>query len=75
MASTQTKPWYMSKGIWGGVLAAIVGFLGLFGFVFPPEFVEAMSTDVVATVTAGVALTGGVLAIIGRLKAVKKVGK
>lgn len=70
-----SKPWYLSKAIWGGVMAAIVGALGLLGFVFPEGFVDAMSGDLVATVTAGVALVGGVLAIIGRVKAVTRIGK
>lgn len=70
-----TKPWYLSKTIWGGVLAALVGALGLFGLGFPADFVSGVTDDVVRSIEAGVALVGGALAIWGRVKAVTKVGK
>ena len=75
IAKTDSKPWYLSKGVWGGVIASVVGLLGMMGLVFPAQFAELLAADVVTTAEAVVVAMAGVLAIVGRLKAVKKIGK
>ena len=69
------KSWYRSKGVWGGILAGIVGVLGLIGLAVPADFVEVVSDKIVVCIEAGIALVGGALAIYGRVKAVEKIGK
>ena len=65
------KSWWASKTVWGGVIALLAGILGLFGYQLLPD-------DQTALVDGGVslaALVGGLIAIWGRVKASKTVGK
>ena len=56
------KPWYESRAVWGGVVAALAGVAALFGLQLDePALVEAL--------TAVGGLVGGALAIYGRVKA------
>ena len=59
-----------SKTFWGGVIALLAGILGLFGYTLAPDDQAAL----VETVAAVAASIGGVIAIIGRIKASKKIG-
>lgn len=60
-----TKAWYMSKGVWGGIIAGIAGVAGVLGHSVAPGIVEALPDAIVAFVAA----VGGLLAAYGRLKA------
>ena len=64
-----TKKWWESRGIWGGVAAAIVGLGGILGWTFA-EGDAATMTDLIMGIVAGV---GGLLAIWGRRDADKKI--
>ncbi len=67
-----TKPWYQSKSLWGAVVAAIAGALGLIaGIDVSAEDMERT----VSLVTAAAAAIGGIVAIVGRVMASKKLTK
>ncbi len=61
-----TKPWWKSKGVIGGLVAVIAGLAGLFGV----DVDQPVLTDIILQVGAAI---GGVLAVIGRIKAEKPV--
>lgn len=61
----ETKPWYESKGMWGGIISLIAGLLGIFGIPMLPEIMESF-TEVFTALAAAV---GGVLAVYGRWRA------
>lgn len=65
MPFDSSKPWWQSKTVWGGLIALAAAIAGAFGYVVDPD-VQAELVDYVLAVATGV---GGVLAIIGRLKA------
>ena len=61
------KSLFASKTFWGGVIAVLAGVLGFFGY-------ELGGPDQAALIEAGSAIAasvGGVIAIIGRIKASK----
>ena len=69
MAETiETKPWYLSKGLMGSIIAALPTALGILGFKLDPSFGEAVN----ALIVAGTTLGGAALSFWGRLTAVKK---
>lgn len=66
-----TKPWWQSKGILGSFAVLISVALSAFGFEIDTlEGFEEGLTETLVTLTT---LVGGVLALIGRVKATKKV--
>lgn len=71
----ETKPWYLSKTVLGGVIAAGAGVAGLFGINLDALTQAELLAHLDMIVTAGSALVGGVLAIYGRLKATKSISK
>lgn len=71
----EEKPWYLSKAIWGGVLAALAGLFQLFGAQFAPEDLNALNANAGILVDQGpaiIAAFGGILAVIGRVTARKR---
>ncbi len=66
-----SKPWYASKGIWGGVIAVLAAVLGAFGYTVGPEDMQQLSV-IGASIGGSI---GGVIGVIGRVKATKTVGK
>lgn len=64
------KPWWASKTIWGGIVAAAAAVLGILGVTVSPED-QAQLVDTITLVAAGI---GGVVAIIGRLTAKQQIG-
>lgn len=62
---TETKHWWASKAVWGGVLAILAGLLGYFGYSVSAEDQETLALTL-ASIGSGV---GGVLAIYGRIRA------
>lgn len=67
---TQTKPWYASKGVWGGLIGVASPILAYLGYAIAPEDADAL---VAGLTTIGGAL-GGVLAIVGRVGATTQIG-
>ena len=68
-----TKPWYASKAVIGGVLAAVAGIAAMIGYQFSAPAVEQTTNDTLLIVESIVAIIGGALAIWGRIKATKKI--
>lgn len=64
-----SKDWWKSKGVIGGVVAAVCGIAGLFGVVVAPEDAEIIVTSVTAIGGA----IGGIIAAVGRIKATKNI--
>jgi multidrug efflux pump subunit AcrA (membrane-fusion protein) len=60
-----------SKTIWGGIIALAAGIAGLFGYSVHP----ADQATIVEVGTALASAVGGGLAVVGRIKATKKIGK
>jgi hypothetical protein len=69
MIMNDVKPWYMSKGVWGGLIAMLAAILGDFGYALGADDQVALA-DIALSI--GGAL-GGLLAIYGRVKASKGV--
>ena len=65
----ETKKWYASRTIWGGLIAVGSAATGLFG-IYVDEQTQAQITDL-ALVGAGA--VGGLMAIFGRIKADKEI--
>ena len=67
-----SKPWYMSKTVWGGLLSIV-------GIACPRAIAalggsDAAADQIITVVGAGVTLVGGILAIYGRVKASTTIG-
>ncbi len=75
MASTDEKSWYLSKGVWGGIIAAVVGIIGMFGLAMPEGSVDFLTDEVMKIVGAIATIVAGVIAIIGRVKATTRITK
>lgn len=68
------KAWWASRGVWGGVVAAASGVAGMFGMTVDAA-AQAQMTETLISVCSALSMVGGVVAIIGRLRADKKIGK
>lgn len=64
------KPWYASKGVWGGIIASAAGFASLFGFTVPAGEAQSLTDQAVDLVVAG----AGILATVGRILASSRIG-
>lgn len=71
MSIDATKPWWASKTIWAGI-ASIV--LGLGSLLFGWTVTSADAAEVAAQIERVVFAVLGLLAIIGRFTATKKIG-
>lgn len=65
------KAWYLSRAVWGGVVAILAGLLSAFGI----NLDEAAQVDAVNIGLALAGAIGGALAIYGRVKASAPIGK
>jgi hypothetical protein len=63
--SDTSKPWYQSKGLWGGVIAIGFGVASLFGH----NIAAADQATLVEGITGIGTVAGGLIAVIGRLVA------
>lgn len=64
----EVKSWYMSKTVWGGVVAILASCADLLGV----EVAPADQIGIADGLTALVAAAGGLLAIAGRLMAKRR---
>jgi len=65
------KSWWQSRAIWGGVIAAGAGVVGSLGHMVDPEIQGSLVDVCIALGSAA----GGVMAIYGRIKATRAIGK
>lgn len=63
------KKWYESKTIWGGLITILSIVIGVFGYTLSPEDAELL----VGAFTAIGAAVGGIVGIVGRVKATKAI--
>lgn len=81
---TGTKPAIRSLGVWGGAVATVAGGAGLLGYTVSAEEASALGQQadaVAAAVSQAVLLVsslasavGGIIAIIGRVRARARIG-
>jgi len=71
----ETKPWYQSKTIIGGAVTLAATVAAIFGVEVDEQTQAVIVDQGVAIGTAVATVIGGVLAIYGRLKASKGIGK
>lgn len=71
---TGTKPWYLSKGVIGSLVAGAAVITGFFGVKLDPTTQQVVTDQVTAFATAGTALAGTALALYGRVTARKVIG-
>lgn len=67
---TDYKSVFASKGVWGGLIAVAAGLLAVLGYSISPAD-QALLVNLVAGVVSTI---GGILAIIGRIRATKRIG-
>lgn len=63
------KPWYLSKTVWGGLIAGAASLSGLLGVPIAPDD-EARLTELVLE---AIALGGALTAILGRIAATTRI--
>ena len=66
----ETKQWYLSKTVWGALVAILASVLHAGGF----ELGSAAQNELADGIVALVGAIGGLLAIYGRLSADKRLG-
>lgn len=60
-----SKFWWQSRAVWGGVIAILAGIAPLVGVVIDPDTQHAL----IESLTGLCAAVGGLLALVGRLRA------
>ncbi|MBB3978631.1 putative membrane protein [Rhizobium azooxidifex] len=64
----ETKVWYLSRTVWGGILAIAASVLNLAGI----EISGADQAELADKMTALMAAAGGIVAVAGRLAASRR---
>ena len=64
------KQWYLSKTVWGALVAILAGLLPAMGLEFDAGAQSQLADDFVSLVGA----VGGLIAVYGRLTAEKRLG-
>jgi len=73
MPINETKPWYTSRTIWGGLATILALVLGFFGYSVD-EATKTLIIEQGPALAAGIAgAIGAVLTVWGRLKASKNI--
>jgi len=67
---SETKRWWESKTVWGGMVAVLAGAAGMFGVAVD----GGAQTEVVGHAADIAAAVGGVVSILGRLQATRSIG-
>lgn len=65
----ETKKWYTSRSVWGGIIVIGATVAGGCGYVVD----EATQGQVLDYIMTGVTALGGLMAIVGRMKADKAI--
>ena len=66
----ETKKWWESGSVWGGLIAAGAGIAGMVGYGVSEDDQQQLVTLVPAAASA----VGGIVAVIRRLSASKRIG-
>lgn len=66
-----SKAWWASKGVWGGIVSLIASvLLAIWGVEISPDDQDLIVNLAIASASA----FGGVMAIVGRVRAKKQIG-
>ena len=63
------KPWYLSKTVWGSVVAILAALAGLFDI----DLDAATQARAVEMIVQAVGAVGGLVALVGRLRATTRI--
>ena len=63
------KPWYLSKTVWGSLIAILAALSGLFDVEFSADD-QARTVDLIVQV---IGAAGGLIALVGRLRATHRI--
>lgn len=63
------KPWFLSKGIIGSAITVLASLGGLVGINVEPDVTQQLAEQIVLMITAG----GGILSLIGRIFATRRI--
>ena len=69
----ETKKWYESKTIWGGVITLLAVLLSFLGIQIDEQTKQVLINETTAFASAAAALIGSLLTIYGRIKAEKRI--
>ncbi|MGC5778819.1 hypothetical protein [Methylobacterium sp. NFXW15] len=69
-----TKPWYLSKGIIGSLLAIVAVIAGFFGVKVDAGTQQVVADQLTTLLAAGAALLGSLLGLWGRVSATRRIG-
>lgn len=69
----ETKPWWRSVAVWGGVLSVLTA-CGLAGISFDP-LTGDFSGNIYTLWGSITGFAGGLMAIVGRVRAVARIGR
>jgi hypothetical protein len=67
----EVKAWYQSKALWGSLVTITATGAGLAGLVITPEM-QDQAVNAIVLIATGI---GGVVSMVGRIKAQHKIGK
>ena len=67
----ETKAWYQSSAVWGGIIAVLAPIVGTFFHMTVSSQDAASLADALAGIGTAI---GGILAVWGRVKATKQIG-
>lgn len=65
----ETKKWWQSSAVWGGLVAVLAGIFGIFGYTLGADDQGAI-TAILASVAGSI---GGAIAVYKRIKATKAI--
>jgi hypothetical protein len=70
----ETKPWWASRGVWGGIILVLSLIIGAFGYSgLTPEEQTVLGDSITNLAAVLGTVIGTILAIWGRIKASKQV--
>ena len=67
-----TKKWYLSRGVWGGIIAAVASIAGIVGHTINIEQQTQIVNTIMVLVPLFASAVGGLMALYGRIKAKHK---
>lgn len=73
----ETKAWWQSSGIWGSLVVVVSAGAGMIGYTIAPDdqaHLVTAATKSVELATQAMALVGGLVALVGRVRATKRIG-
>lgn len=74
----ETKAWYRSAGVWGGLIGFAAGVLNMAGYSISgtdQAFLVDAAMKGVGMALAAVEIVGGLMAVWGRVRATKAIGR